>query len=244
MSIGRQFMLETQYSFMPPSAQSQGEPQPPLELPYDSSQRTIELPPPDALALKPVDLREIIGQRRTVRNYAAEPLSIAELSHLLWCTQGVQDVRGSYATVRTVPSAGARHAFETYLLVNAVDDVEHGVYRYLASAHQLIRLPLGEELTRRITQGCLNQEQVARSAVTFMWVAVVERMHWRYGERGYRYMLLDAGHVCQNLYLAAQVIGCGVCAIAAYDDVALNRELELDGEEMFVIYVASLGKKR
>jgi SagB-type dehydrogenase family enzyme len=244
MSIGRQFMLETQYSYMPPSAQTRGEPQPPLELPYDSNQRPIELPPPDALAVEPVDLRALIEQRRTSRNYTAEPLSMAELSHLLWCTQGVQDVRGSYATVRTVPSAGARHAFETYLLVNAVEDVEHGIYRYLASAHQLIRLPLGEGLTPRITRACMNQEQVARSAVTFMWVAVAERMCWRYGERGYRYMLLDAGHVCQNLYLAAEVIGCGVCAIAAYDDVALNRELELDGAELFVIYVASLGKKR
>jgi SagB-type dehydrogenase family enzyme len=237
-------MLETQHRYMPSSAQSRGEPQPPLELPYDSGQRLFELPPPDTLALEPVDLRTIIEQRRTVRNYTDEALSIAELSHLLWCTQGVQDVRGSYATVRTVPSAGARHAFETYLLVNAVDDIKHGIYRYLASAHQLTQLPLGENWTRRITQACMNQEQVARSAVTFMWVAVAERMCWRYGERGYRYMLLDAGHVCQNLYLAAEVIGCGVCAIAAYNDVALNRELELDGEELFVIYVASLGKKR
>ncbi len=244
MSIGRQFMRETQRNAKSPSGQSQGKPQPPLELPYDTNQRPIQLPPAEAIALEPVHLRAIIEQRRTVRNYTAEALSVAELSHLLWCTQGVQDVRESYATVRTVPSAGARHAFETYLLVNAVEDVEPGIYRYLASAHQLIRLPQGENPTPRITQACLNQEQIARSAVTFLWVAVAERMCWRYGERGYRYMLLDAGHVCQNLYLAAEVIGCGVCAIGAYDDAALNRELELDGEEQFVIYAGSVGKKR
>jgi hypothetical protein len=127
MSIGRQFMLETQSKHMKPSAQSQGRPQPPLELPYDANQRPIELPPPETLDLEPVNLRELIEQRRTVRNYSAEPLTLAELSHLLWCTQGVQDMRESYATVRTVPSAGARHAFETYLLVNTVEEVEQGV---------------------------------------------------------------------------------------------------------------------
>jgi SagB-type dehydrogenase family enzyme len=244
MSIGRQFMLGTQYKNMGPYPQSQGEPQPPLELPYDVNQRPIDLPPPDSLALEPVNLREVIEKRRTARNYAETPLSLAELSHLLWCTQGIQDRRESHATVRTVPSAGARHAFETYLLVNAVEDLEPGVYRYLASAHQLIRLPLGEGLTRRVTQAGGNQEQIARSAVTFIWVAVTERMTWRYGARGYRYLFLDAGHVCQNLYLAAEVIGFGVCAIAAFDDTALNAVLVLDGEDLFVIYMGSVGKKR
>jgi SagB-type dehydrogenase family enzyme len=84
---------------------------------------------------------------------------------------------------------------------------------------------------------------VLHSAVTFLWVAVVERMTWRYAERGDRYLLLDAGHVCQNLYLAAEALGCGVCAIAAYDDALLNAELGLDGENLFVIYLASLGVK-
>ncbi len=244
MSIGRQFMLETQYTHMDPSAQSRGETQPPLELPYDTNQRLIDLPSPDALKLEPVELRTLIEQRRTLRNYTEAPISLGELSYLLWCTQGVKEQRESYATVRTVPSAGARHAFETYLLVNRVTDLEPGVYRYLASLHKLIRLPLEGDLTAQITQACSNQEHVNRSAVTFLWVAVAERMTWRYVERGYRYLFLDAGHVCQNLYLAAGMIGSGVCAIGAYDDAALNRVLQLDGEELFVIYGATLGKKR
>jgi SagB-type dehydrogenase family enzyme len=84
---------------------------------------------------------------------------------------------------------------------------------------------------------------VRRSAVTLIWVAVVERMAWRYGERGYRYMHLDAGHVCQNLYLAAENIDCGVCAIAAFDDDNLNSVLGLDGENLFAIYLGSVGKR-
>jgi SagB-type dehydrogenase family enzyme len=244
MSIGRQFMLQTQRQHMDPSDQQKGAPPPPLELPVDESFPRIALPAPESLELEPVNLREVIEQRRTVRNYAAQPLALAELSLLLWTTQGVKEQRDSYATLRTVPSAGARHAFETFLLVNDVTGLEPGVYRYLALSGQLVWLTIGEEPTRRITLACLNQEQVARSAVTFIWVAVAERMTWRYGERGYRYLHLDAGHVCQNLYLTAEVIGCGVCAMAAFDDAQLNAVLGLDGERQFAIYAASVGKKR
>jgi SagB-type dehydrogenase family enzyme len=83
---------------------------------------------------------------------------------------------------------------------------------------------------------------VNTSGVTFFWVAVSERMEWRYPVRGYRYLHLDAGHVCQNLYLAAEAISCGVCAIAAFDDEKVNEALNLDGENLFVIYVATVGK--
>ena len=92
--------------------------------------------------------------------------------------------------------------------------------------------------------GCLGQEFVKRSAATFIWVCDVNRMTWRYSERGYRYAFMEAGHVCQNLYLSAESIGCGVCAIAAYDDDTMNQLLGLDGESQFVIYIATIGKKK
>jgi len=241
--IGHQFIRQTQYKYMEQPDQQKGLPQPPLELPYDVTQRLIDLPAPDELPLEPVNLRKLIEDRSTVRNYAETPITLAELSYLLWCTQGVKGVRETHATVRTVPSAGARHAFETLLLANRVEELEPGVYRFVASLHKLVRLDLGDNLARRLAHACRNQEQVARSAATFFWVAVPYRMTYRYGERGYRYLFLDAGHVCQNLYLAAQAIGCGVCAIAAYDDEQLNATLGLDGETQFVIYLASLGKR-
>ncbi len=180
--------------------------------------------------MQPLDLRDLIARRETLRNYAPAAISLEELSLLLWCTQGVKGHRGSYATLRTVPSAGARHAFETLLLANQVDGLEPGVYRYLASVHRLLRLPLEGDMNAALTKACLNQEQVARSAVTFFWIAVAERMAWRYGERGYRYLLLDAGHVCQNLYPRRRRSVAGCAAIGAFDDEALSAALDLDGD--------------
>jgi SagB-type dehydrogenase family enzyme len=99
------------------------------------------------------------------------------------------------------------------------------------------------DITERVTAGCLGQKSVESSAVTFIWVAIVDRMKWRYDVRGYRYLHLDAGHVCQNLYLASESIQCGVCALAAFDDDEINQVLGLDGKQQFVIYVAPVGKK-
>ena len=179
-----------------------------------------------------------------MRKYTEQPLTLEELAYLLWMTQGVKEITSRPVTLRTVPSAGARHAFETYLLVNRVDGLEEGLYRFAAGRHALARIDTGgRDIRAEITHACMDQGQVATSAVTFIWAAVVERMTWRYVERGYRYLHLDAGHACQNLYLAAEAIGCGACAIAAYDDDLLNTALGFDGEQIFAIYLASLGKK-
>lgn len=242
-SIGKQFMQRTRYAFLEPSLQSQGFPQPPLELGYDPAVKLIPLPKPEELPEYPVELRQAIEQRISQRNYSRTPLSLSELSYLLWCTQGVKRVTRRPATLRTVPSAGARHAFETCLLINRVEGLEPGLYRFIALEHALLPLELNPEIANRIMHASEDQPQITKSAVTFIWVAVRERMYWRYGERGYRYLHLDAGHVCQNLYLSAEAIESGVCAIAAFDDDEMNRVLKLDGEEQFVIYLAALGKK-
>jgi len=239
--LGKQFLHGTKHKHMPPSPQSEGKPQPALELPYDPTLPLIDLPEPTALAVDPVNPRELIERRTTVRQYAATPLTTTELSYLLWCTQGVKPKRPAGITRRTVPSAGSRHAFETLLLVNRVEGLAPGLYRYLALQHKLIRLDAPEDIAARVTDAC-GQAQVAASAVTFIWVAVTERMTWRYGARGYRYLFLDAGHVCQNLYLAALSIDAGTCAIASYDDDALNALLNLDGTDLFVIYMGTVGK--
>ena len=151
--------------------------------------------------------------------------------------------RSSPIPLRTVPSAGARHALESYLLVNNVEGIEKGLYRFLAIEHRLAPLEFEPGVDERITAACLGQDMVRTSAVTFIWAAVPYRMTWRYGERGYRYLYLDAGHACQNLYLAAEAIECGVCAIAAFLDDEMNRAIGVDGEEQFVIYIATAGKK-
>ncbi|MDW7732618.1 MAG: SagB/ThcOx family dehydrogenase, partial [Methanolobus sp.] len=160
---------------------------------------------------------------------------------LLWCTQGVRQIKSS-VTFRTVPSAGAMHALETYLLVNNVEGLEAGLYHFLPIDHKLVQIEAGEHVAGDIKTACLEQPFVINSAVTFIWTAVPYRMKWRYGERGYRYLHLDAGHVCQNLYLSAQSVGCGVCAIAAFLDDNMNALLRIDGEKEFTIYIATVGR--
>jgi SagB-type dehydrogenase family enzyme len=225
------------------SAQEEGAPQPPLELPYPPDADLIALPAPDHLAMPVVGLREAIEKRRSLRRYQETPLSLEELSYLLWLTQGVQRVTGRPATLRTVPSAGARHAFETVLLVNRVTGLEPGLYRFIATRHALMQMEAPADIRERLTRATHEQEHVRLSAVTFAWAAITERMAWRYSERSMRYLFLDAGHVCQNLYLAAESIDCGVCAVGHFLDDELNELLGLDGVDQFVLYLATVGKR-
>jgi SagB-type dehydrogenase family enzyme len=241
--IGREFLEKTKYHNMGKSGHRLGMPQPPAELEWDRKKTPIRLPAPKELRLGAVSVREAIERRRSVRNYSAAPLSLEELSYLLWCTQGVQRTSAGGQTMRTVPSAGARHAFETLLCINNVSGLRPGFYRFLALDHALLEENLEAGVADGLVEACLGQEFVKTCAATFIWAAEVYRMTYRYGERGYRYLHLDAGHVCQNLYLAAEAIGCGVCAIAAFEDDEVNRVLGLDGENRFAIYLGTVGKK-
>jgi SagB-type dehydrogenase family enzyme len=241
---GREFMEKTKYKYLDESDQVKGLPQPPLTLPLVEGKTVHRLPDPGDAPRRAVDLWDAINNRVSVRAYSEEPLSLEELSYTLWCTQGVKEATDRPATLRTVPSAGARHCFETYLLVNRVEGLKRGVYRFLATEHSLQGVDTDQGVAERVTQACFNQRFVMQSAATFIWTAVAYRMMWRYGERGYRYMHLDAGHVCQNLYLAAEAVGCGACAIGAFYDDSLNEALQIDGVEQFAVYVGVLGKKR
>ncbi|MGI6425809.1 MAG: SagB/ThcOx family dehydrogenase [Tepidanaerobacteraceae bacterium] len=240
-SIGKEFVEKTKYEYLEDDDYRKGFPPPPVELEYDKTKRKIDLPDPKNIKVD-MGLVEAIEKRRSLRRYSEKPISLAELSYLLWCTQGV--IRSSkVATLRNVASAGSRHAFETYIMVNNVDKLEPGIYRYLALEHKLLVVRLDPNIAEKAVKVCYGQQNVGESAVTFFWVAVPYRTTYRYGERGYRYIYLDAGHVCQNLYLSAEGINCGVCAIGAYCDDEANEFLNIDGEEQFVIYIAALGKR-
>jgi len=241
--IGKEFMEKTKFQHLGRSDQSLGCPSPPLELGYSGKDTLIDLPDPESVSVDDIAVREAIEKRTSVRNYSREPISLEELSFLLWCTQGIKQVIGDEATFRTVPSAGARHALETYILANNVDGLETGVYRFLPIEHKLVEISTETNIADKITAACLGQGFIKSSAVTFIWTAVAYRMTYRYGQRGYRYLHLDAGHVCQNLYLGAECIGCGVCASGAFVDDDLNPLLGVDGEGEFVIFVAAVGKQ-
>ena len=238
-SIGKQFMEMTKYKNMT-ERQNKGA-QPPLEA-VTEADGAITLPKPEEAPFSQANLLDIINARRSLRGYSEAALSAAEFSFLLWCCQGVKEAHPKH-TLRTVPSAGARHAFETFILVNKVEGFQPGLYRYLAIKHAVLPVNLDDGVAELLTAGCLGQGMVATSAIAVFWTAELERMYYRYNERGYRYLHLDAGHACQNLMLAAEAIGCGACAIAAFDDDALNCALGLDGVDKFTVYVAALGKK-
>ena len=240
---GKEFIGKTKYKYLEQSEQSKGLPQPPLEMEYDLQKPTIKLPSHENLQYGQTPLIETINNRRSLRQYSDKALKLEELSYLLWCTQGVKKTKPGVATIRTVPSAGARHAFETYLLINNVEGLNPGLYRFLALEHKLVEVNSDPDITEKVVAGCMGQGFAGTSAATFIWVADVPRMYWRYGERGYRYLHLDAGHVCQNLYLAAESIDCGACAIVAFDDDPINQVIGIDGENHFVIYIAPVGKK-
>ena len=241
--IGYEFMKGTQYRYMGMSDQSKGLPQPPLQTGLRQTQPVVELPAPVDVTVASLDLREAIENRRSVRKYTKGPLSLPELSYLLWCTQGVKRSDPERWTLRTVPSAGARHAFETMLLVNRVEGLPPGLHQYLALEHELRAFASDDDVAQQLAAACLGQQMLETCAVAFLWAADRNRMAWRYGERGMRYLFLDAGHVCQNLYLAAEAIGAGACAIAAFNDDQVNDVLGLDGIDAFTTYIATAGKR-
>ncbi len=243
IGIGREFMQKTRYAYLGISDQQRGVGPPPSVGTQTEGRESIELPQPDRLGLDELDFLRLVTGRSSLRTYADTAITMPELSFLLWCTQGIKETHAGVATFRTVPSAGARHAFETVLLVNRVEALDPGLYGYAPLEHRLVVLDTGPGLADRAAEACHGQRFVKESALTFLWVAVPYRMTWRYVERGYRYLHLDAGHVCQNLYLAAEAIGGGACAVAAFDDEALADLLGLDGEESFVIYLAAVGKR-
>ncbi|MCL2497775.1 MAG: SagB/ThcOx family dehydrogenase [Symbiobacteriaceae bacterium] len=243
--LGRTFMELTKYKYQAEkSDQTKMLPQPELTDPAEPGCQLFDLPDPQKHSLPSVDLFQAINERVSVRAYSEEPLSLEELSYLLWCTQGIKQVTDRPATLRTVPSAGARHPFETYLLINKVEGLAPGLYKYSALDHKVALISTDPELPDKLTQACHRQGMVKNSAVTFFWVAVVYRTFWRYVERGYRYLHLDAGHVCQNLYLAVAPMNAGCCGIAAFDDEMLSQLLGVDGENRAPIYLATVGKKK
>ena len=223
--------------------QSLGVAPPPIEKGYSADAERIDLTPPDRFeALPKADLLFAIANRRSRRRFTETSLVLEELSFLLWATQGVRERSGAGHTRRTVPSAGARHALETYLCVLNVEGLDRGFYRYLPLEHQLVVEYRDRDAAEKIGWAAFQQNWMSGAATVFIWSAIPYRMEWRYGLAAHKVVLLDAGHVCQNLYLACEAIGAGTCAVAAYDQESMDQLLKIDGKDEFVIYLAAVGK--
>jgi SagB-type dehydrogenase family enzyme len=225
------------------SDQSKGIPHPPQQKPFPENAELIRLPSLEDAKVSPsTDLAGLIEGRRSRRRFLDSPMELDELSFLLWSTQGLKEViRDGVASLRTVPSAGARHPFETYLHVRNVKGLEQGIYRFLPFQNAIYLLR-GGDFSDEVAEGCLGQTFAGMCSVCFIWAVVPYRTEWRYSVLSPKIIAIDAGHVCQNLYLAAESIGLGTCAIAAYHQSRMDTIVGLDGVDEFVVYVAPVGR--
>jgi SagB-type dehydrogenase family enzyme len=164
------------------------------------------------------------------------------LSFLLWATQGIRKKSDGVNAFRNVPSAGCRHALETYLCVLNVTGLEMGIYRYLPIEHQLFVVSRDKNLSDDIVTATFYQSFIGKAPVTFIWATIPYRMEWRYHIAAHKVIAIDAGHVCQNLYIATTAIGGGTCAIGAYHQEFMDKLIGVDGDNEFTLYLAVVGK--
>lgn len=224
--------------------QMKGLPLPPLQKPYPEEAPFVDLVPPDMMTIGRVPLIDVVRKRRSRRKFTEDPLTLEELSFLLWCTQGVQKlIRNGMVTMRTVPSGGGMHPYETYLLINRVEGIEPGLFRYLALQHKLQRLSKDDSgLSDEIGRICNGQTFVGSGAVVFIWSVRPYRTEYRYGEDSLKDILIGVGHICQNLYLACESVDAGTCAIIAYEQSLLDDFIGVDGYDEIALYLAPVGK--
>ena len=198
----------------------------------------VELPPPGDF--RGLSTEDAIEQRRSLRDYTGEPMTLDELSRLLYYTGGVNAERWG-RPLRAAPSAGALYPIEMYVVVHQVEGVERGLYHYAVREHALDHLRDGD-LRGEIVRNGLMQGFLGEANVVIVFTAIFQRLRWRYKERTYRYALLEAGHLAQNVYLAATSMGMGACAVGAFLDSRLNSMLEVDGKKEAALYLLSVGR--
>jgi SagB-type dehydrogenase family enzyme len=186
-------------------------------------------------------LNHILQYRRSYRRYTDKPLSLQDLAILLWASQGISGRAGSFF-FRTAPSAGALYPVETYLSIQNIEALSPGLYHFQPAEFILEKMKEGFA-GKEVAAAALGQNFMAKASIVFIWSAILRRNFSKYGHRGLRYVLMDAGHICQNLLLAAESLEFGACPVAAFYDDELNRLLGLDGEEESVIYLAAIGSK-
>lgn len=205
---------------------------------YPSPIATITLPRPQARP--PANVWEVFGRRRSTRAFAPErTLPFSLLSSLLWSTQGITaKTEGWY--FRAAPSAGGLYPIETYLFARAVEGLEQGIYHFRPHVFDLEFIKRGD-VASHLAEAALGQEMIRDAQATFIWTAVVARSTWKYRQRAYRYIYIDAGHIAQNLYLAATAADLGVCAIGAFFDDQVNGLIDVDGVQETTVYLACAG---
>ena len=197
----------------------------------------ISLPEPDSRGGAP--LWEVLSTRRSVREFKNQPVSAQQVSQLLWASQGITAEQFGYK-FRTTPSAGALYPVETYLVINNVEEIPQGVYHYAVEDHRLEQIKKGDYRVT-VARAALDQKVAYEAGLVFIWTAIYARCKWKYKQRAYRYIYLDAGHIAQGVALASVALGLGSCQIGAIYDEEADDLLGLDGNDEGTIYFSVVG---
>ncbi len=241
-NIGKEFIKGTQYPDYSTVDLLLRVPEPPHELPVREGQSIIKLPSPKRFKVPDIPVRKAIESWEPVGFFGRSSISLKELSYLLWCTQGFRKIMAETVQLRNVPSSGARYPLETYFVASDVEGLETGLYRYLPRSNSIVAERIDSDLTLEISTASLNFKIMTRAVVTFIWVAIPYRSVWALGNRGYRSVLIEAGHTCQNLILAAAGLGYEVFPTDMFHDELVMKMANLDHETQWPVYIAAVGK--
>jgi threonine aldolase len=227
---------------IPPSQPGQPDQSGHQEQPDISGQPSlVKLPEPLSTGLGTKSFAACTMERKSRRKFGGEPLTLEELSFLLWACQGVRGTRADRFIFRTVPSGGSRHPLDTHIYARRVTALQPGLYRFMPVEHALVMsAPASPTLDAAFDAALF--EQLWNCAALFVWTAVPYRTEWRYTSAAGKIVLLDAGHACQALYGACEALGLGTCAIGAYDQAPMDKVLGVDGKDEFAVYAAPVGK--
>jgi SagB-type dehydrogenase family enzyme len=193
------------------------------------------LPPPRLSSAFP--LERALNERRSVRSFAAAPLTLEQVSQLLWAAQGVSAPDG----LRTAPSAGALYPLEITLVAGAVGELQPGLYRYLPASHALVPLAAGDRRAA-LARAALHQTWMQQAPATFVFGAVESRTRVKYGDRSPRYVHIEVGHAAQNMLLQARALGLGAGVVGAFDDAAVAELLGMPQGES-PLYLVAVGSE-
>jgi len=200
--------------------------------------KTIKLPQPQYDSRSSVE--STLLKRRSIRRYTDEPLTLVEISQLLWAAQGVTHHRG----FRTAPSAGALYPLEIYIVAGKVTGLVAGIYKYKSNHHELLKIVEGDKRSE-LCRAALNQSAVKNAPVVILFCAVYQRITFKYGQRGIRYVFIEAGHSAQNICLQAVSLGLGTVTIGAFNDDKVKKivNCEADEEPLYIMPVGKLKNK-
>ncbi|NPE08937.1 MAG: SagB/ThcOx family dehydrogenase [Asgard group archaeon] len=228
---------------VPESDEQKKIPPPSFERDYPKDAPLIDLVSPKEFKIGKTPFLNIVNSRKSRRRYTDEPLTLEELSFLLWSTQGVKKISKSGRGVfRTVPSSGAKSPFETYLVINRVKGLDPGLYRYISFNHKMMFIKTIDDAEKTIGELSYNQKFIGKAPVIFYWTAVPYRTEWRYTILSHKFIAIDLGLICQNLYMACEAIKLGTVAIGYYEQDKIDKLFELDTNDEFVVLLAPVGR--